>query len=162
MIDLATSVNTPKKAKLVDSPTRDEVPEDEVNITPFYASTPNEQSSSTFYQTLQCELCKQLGPKPAPVEGKEWVPFCIWTLKDPNTSEIVANFSNSTQSLPNKTFEQLTLDKMKGPVERPVIKRRKIDRKAKVITDNEYLEELKAMENGKKKPNKTKVKSQKR
>ena len=42
-------------------------------------------------------------------------------------------------SAENQSFEVLILNKMKGPVEKPVAKRRKIDLTAKVVTDAEYL-----------------------
>ena len=63
-------------------------------------------------------------------------------------------FASSTPK--NKSFEELVLDKMKGPQQKAYVKRKKIDRKTKVITRDEYLEELKQMEHGEKE--KTQVK----
>ena len=52
---------------------------------------------------------------PPNTPGKIWVP--AWTLRE------------------NKSFLELVLDKMKGPTNKPLIKRRKVDRKAAIITN---------------------------
>ena len=65
---------------------------------------------------------------------------------------------NEASSSKNKSFEELVLDKMKGPQEKKYIKRKKVDLKTKVITTSEYLQELKRIEeegNKKKKPKKS-------
>ena len=51
----------------------------------------------------------------------------------------------------NKSFEELVLDKMKGNVDKPAVKRRKVDCTTKIITDAEYLEKLKVMKTKQKK-----------
>ena len=60
---------------------------------------------------------------PAP-EGTEWRP--VWTLL-PKIITPVAN----------KSFDELFLDKVKGPTDKPPQKRRKIDLMTKVITDDQ-------------------------
>ena len=59
---------------------------------------------------------------PPHIAGKTWVP--AWTLRD------------------NKSFSELVLDKMKGSTEKPPVKRRKIKKKTKVITDQVYAQEI--------------------
>ena len=84
--------------------------------------------------TGECNECKKMGPKPPPIQGKVWVRG--WTLIDGPLSPVEKN----------KSFEELVLDKMKGPQEKKIAPRRKIDRKAKAITDQEYLDDLRMME----------------
>ena len=42
----------------------------------------------------------------------------------------------------SKSFEELVLNKMKGPTDKPAVKRRRVDLKTKIVTDAEYLAEL--------------------
>ena len=82
---------------------------------PSCSSTPQLQSE------LRC-YCAELGPMPANIPGKIWVP--AWILRE------------------NKSFSELVLDKMKGPTNKPPTKRRKVDRKTAVISDPEYAKKL--------------------
>ena len=58
---------------------------------------------------------------PSQIPSKTWVP--AWTLTD------------------NKSFSELVLDKMKRPTKKSPVKRGKIDKKTKVITDKVYAQE---------------------
>ena len=91
-------------------------------------STPNDKG-----QACHCDVCKRIGKEPPLIPGKIWVP--VWSLQDPPTIEVT-----------NKSFEEIVLDKIKGPVEKPVKTRRKVHMKTKILTDEEYLAELKFQE----------------
>ena len=67
--------------------------------------------------TFDCNIYKVIGPKPAPVSGYCWVP--PWALQ---------------KDTGDKSFEELVLDKIKGPQEKKQLKQRKIDATTKVIT----------------------------
>ena len=144
--DFATSVSTPKKVKEISASSQDPVASvssqdlvasvssnDPVSSTPVIEKTsesfPAGQCSSaqqSDFDGCKCEVCVYLGPKPTVnVPGKTWV--AAWTLLDAPS---------------NKSFEEMILDKMKGKQEKVVKTRRKIDQKAKVITDPEYLKDL--------------------
>ena len=60
----------------------------------------------------------------------------MWSLQEPK----------SVTPESNKSFEELVLDEMKGPTNKPAVKRRKVDLKAKVVTDASYLKELQRLE----------------
>ena len=83
-----------------------------------------------------CKIRKKIGPKPPAILGKMWV--IGWVLTD-TPKEVV-----------EKIFEEVILDKMKGPTQKEQTKRKKIDREAKVIAEPEHLEEFKKLEEGKK------------
>ena len=70
------------------------------------------------------------------IPGKMWV--IGWALID-TPKEVV-----------KKSFQEVILDKMKGPMQKEQTKRKQIDKEAKVITKPEYLEELEKLEEGKK------------
>ena len=92
--------------------------------------TPSLPVSSSATE-IRCNFCKVLGPKPTViVPGKSWVPVLVWSLQDNHS----------------KSFEELILDKMKGPQEKIVKTRKKIDMKAKVVTVPEYLKDLREKE----------------
>ena len=47
--------------------------------------------------------------------------------------------TNLDESLPHRSFEEVVVSKMKGPsTSKENVKRRRIDRKAKVMTDEEH------------------------
>jgi len=77
-------------------------------------------------------ILKSLGDKPAPVPGFKWV--AQWSLQ------------KDQKSTSNKSFEEIVLDKIKGPQKKETKKRKKVDRETKVITEDEYLEALREME----------------
>ena len=78
-----------------------------------------------------------MGRRPPPVPGFVWV--AQWTLQRTDHA-----LSSTT---PNRSFEEIALDKIKGPQAKDkAVKRKKIDREAKVLTNDKYLESLKAME----------------
>ena len=79
---------------------------------------------------------------PPQIPGKTWVP--AWTLRD------------------NKPFSELVLDKMKGPTEKPPVKRRKMDKKTKVITDEVYAQEIRQMHEKETQKKSTSTKQQKK
>ena len=98
------------------------------------------QCSLSTITSNKCFCEGRLGPKPVTIPGKVWVP--VWSLQDeaPN----IMTSTSSTHS--NKSFEDILLDKIKGPKEKPVKKRRKIDLKTKVISDEAYLAEIEHLE----------------
>jgi len=77
-------------------------------------------------------ILKSLGDKPAPVPGFKWV--AQWSLQ------------KDQKSTSNKSFEEIVLNKIKGPQKKETKKRKKVDRETKVITEDEYLEALREME----------------
>ena len=92
--------------------------------------------SSTPASSSKC-FCGELGPKPqVNLDGYEWFP--TWQLR--LLQEQTPTASNASTKPVDTSFEELVLNKMKGNVENPVVKRRKIDCKAKIITDGEYLQ----------------------
>ena len=90
-----------------------------------------EQLSSTPV-TEVCHNCVELGPVPVTIPGKRWVP--VWSLQREDTAMA-------------KSFDELLLDKMKGPTNKPAAKRKRCDFKTKVVTDETYVAELKRLEN---------------
>ena len=74
--------------------------------------------------------------------GKTWVPAC--TLRD------------------NKSFGELVLDKLKGPTEKSPVKRRKTDKKTKVITDEIYAQEIRQIHEKETQKKSTSTKQQKK
>lgn len=142
MEDMATSVNTPKKTRpeappndsIALTPTNNESINDVPGPSRHQTSTPTSDvpSTSTATPTIDvvctCSICKQLGPKPPPVPGKSWVP--AWTL----------------QTDVNKSFQELVLDKIKGPQEKKPIQRKKVDATTRVITEKQYVEKLENLE----------------
>ena len=62
-------------------------------------STPNVEHTLTDNQE-KCpyDVCTLIGRKPAAIPGKKWVP--MWTIQN---------------SARNRSFEELVLDKIKGP-----------------------------------------------
>ena len=68
---------------------------------------------------------------------------------------VSASNASASRSVPasDSSFEEMILDRMKGPVEKTVVKRRKVDMKTKVITQEDYLETLRTKE----KPSKVKL-----
>ena len=136
MEELAASINTPTKLK---TPERN-TPVAETRNTPIADDNGGEIETALAVSTpvaqtepSLCSECESVGPKPPPIPGKVWVRG--WTL---------INEPKPTSA--NNSFEELVLNKMKGPQEKKVKQRKKIDRKTKVITDAEYLEELKKHE----------------
>ena len=114
---------------------------DVISSTPISTSTsvpgPDIQAKDKdTSSTCKCETCKEIGPKPPPFPGKVWV--AAWALQDPPQRAL-----NTSCASTNKSFEELLLDKINGPQEKAPVKRRKIDRKTKVITSQQYLAHLK-------------------
>lgn len=87
-----------------------------------------------------CYECIKMGPMPPPVAGKIWVRG--WSLID--ASQCLPPASTTPTS--EKSFEDVVLNKMKGPQEKQVKPRKKIDHKTKVITEMEYLAKLKKID----------------
>ena len=159
MEDLTTSINTPNKVR----PEKDkdktlpaaETTNESFNIEPMNSttasnskdtavSTPNlEHAGTASQEKCPCEVCTLIGTKPTAIPGKKWVP--MWTIQ------------NSTG---NKSFEELVLDKIKGPQVKKKTTRRKVDLTAKVTTESTYVEKLKELEAKPKKT--TKKKTQKK
>ena len=83
-----------------------------------------------------CDICKKIGPKPPAILGNMWV--ISWALID------------TPNKVVEKSFEEVTLDKMKGLAQKEQTKGEKIDQEAKMITEPEYLEELEKLEDEKK------------
>ena len=82
---------------------------------------------------------EQRSVEKAPVSRYCWVP--AWTLQ---------------KDTGNKSFEELVLDKIKGPQEKKQVKRRKIDATTKVTTEGKYVQKIRDGEKkGKHKTKKT-------
>ena len=170
MEDLATSIQTPKKLREAEEETtlpEPEITETETQInqsqsstgpsTPALASTPtvsNKGAGSSKAEDCNCDVCVQIGPKPAPIQGKKWVLLLAWTLQP----EILQPETLQPEAA-EKSFQDLVLDKMKGPVEKAKVKRKKIDRKTAIITESSYVDELKRLTNNE---NEKKEKAKKR
>ena len=86
------------------------------------SSTSVEMTSSPMVRNCVCENCKKLGEKPPPIPGKVWTP--VWVPLEIATPK------------ENQSFQEVALDKMKGP------KKDKIHLKTKIISDEKLLEEL--------------------
>ena len=126
--ELMTCQATPKKMKHADVAAND-VPSD---VSPVALPPVPVGQSSPVVSAVNCH-CVALGPMPPLIPGKVWTP--VWTLQDP-----VAATSQTS-------FEEIVLDKIKGPRDAmPPVKRRKIDSKTKIITDEQYLAKILASE----------------
>ena len=141
--DLATAVFTPLKAR-VPSPPRAEETIVQGAIETTQSATGSASQSTPASSTTICK-CDMLGPLPyTPPPGFHWKPR--WELtKDsfsPNTSMPCSS---------NKSFEEILLDKIKPSVEKPKVKRSKVDLMAKLVTHDEYLQALKEKEEQKSK-----------
>ena len=141
ILPVASASNTPTLpgASSSNTPTLPGASSSNTGILPDVASCtssiPGPSSSTPSLGNVSvtgCENCRMLGPKPnLIIPGKVLVPVCVWTLQDEQ----------------NKSFEELILDKMKGPQPKTEQStRRKIDLKTKVITDPQYLKALKEKE----------------
>ena len=137
MEDLALSINTPTKAKPQNTDQTPVRPESNTNLATA-AATP------VLAEVGKC-FCAVLGQMPsAEVAGFEWFP--TWQLRPKQATSTPLGSSSTTpqlQSSGNKSFEEIVLDKMKGKVDKPPVKRRKVDCTTKIITDQEYLKKLK-------------------
>ena len=158
MEDLSTTVVTPTKGKLSEPEIEHSFAEDQ-NHSECIAG-PSSQLQGTLLlsinekkilvptdtstpQPLKCPCySSELGPMPPQIPGKTWVP--AWTLRD------------------NKPFSELVLDKMKEPTEKPPVKRRKMDKKTKVITDEVYAQEIRQMHEKETQKKSTSTKQQKK
>ena len=138
--DLATSINTQQKFKPPEetgtSLTLASANESIKSSTPNLPSSSQKEvstcssaiiaaSSTHESMTCDCNMYKVIGPKPAPVRGYCWI--LEWTLQK-DTVE--------------KSFEELALDKIKGPHEKKQVKRRNVDATTKVITEEKYVEKI--------------------
>ena len=146
---MATAVNTPKKQlPITDVQTESDQSEASRIDTPRQPTPQLQQATSSTPNNLEncncdlAQLAKKLGPMPPPLPGKVWVPG--WCLQD---------------ELGNKSFDELLLDRIKGPTTGEAAKkRRKVHMKTKIITDNELLEELKQHEREEKEKEEQKLK----
>lgn len=97
------------------------------------------------------QICWHLLPeKPThEIPGHEWYPMTVWQLRPtslpatstpkPGTSSEESTFSEKSGNVTSsseKTLGKLILQKMKGNVDKPKAKRRKVDFSTKVITDD--------------------------
>ena len=166
---LSTAINTPQKSKLLSSLNESAAADfkatekvtNEINngnidfmvqainqeleavsdssVAQKHTIKPSCSSTPQLHSEFQC-YCAELRTMPPSIPGKIWVP--AWTLRG------------------NKSFSELVLDKMKGPINKPPTKRRKMDRKTAVITDPEYAEKLrKIKEKGESKKQKKAIKT---
>ena len=129
---MATAVNTPRKqppSQPAGSETVDTPPTN--SLIHQASSTPVINAENSIECNCElAQLAKRLGPMPPPLPGKVWVPG--WCMQDAPA---------------NRSFDELFLDKIKGPTSgEGVKKRKKVHMKTKLITDTELLEELKAHE----------------
>ena len=129
MEELATSISTPMKFKPIPTEKEIEYHRTATSTTVQPTSTPitselvatnsaaPSSSAPTNFPNCSCEICMQIGPKPPAYPGKkEWVP--AWALQDLSVSR-------------NKSFEELVLDKIKGPQDKAPVKRKKDRQKDK-------------------------------
>ena len=113
MDDLATSINTPQNFKPLQETgasltfsSRNETVKSSMPNLPSNSQKEISTGSSTIItasstresMTCDCNMCKVIGPMPAPVSGYCWV--SAWTLRKDTGDE---------------SFEELVLDKIKGP-----------------------------------------------
>ena len=169
MEQFATSIHTPQKAQPPPKDSTDNNDGDHVSIsTPVATSTPGPSTepasvtpvqSPTIGNECDCHNCKVLGPAPSPVPNRLWVPY--WGLQESTARSTPTSEVGGTSRQSSKDFEELVLDKMKGPTDKPAVKRRKVDLKTKIVTDAEYLAELHRLkeEEGRKKEKKKKAKT---
>lgn len=138
--DMAMSVHTPQKlqksvaaANLGDANlTQTESPHSIQASISFDVQTSDTSTPSTSKCDCQLnEILNKLGRQPPPVAGRIWVPG--WTLVD----------TAMVKKCAEKSFEEEFLDKVKGPVEKPPVKRWKVDLKTKVVSKMEYFTALK-------------------
>ena len=135
---MATSISTPVKAKAQCS-TADGSTEQDVIQTVQLAETLKSTPVLPSVNVASCN-CIELGPVPhAPPPGFRWKPR--WELVKDDFSPNVSIASSS-----NKSFEEVILDKIKPAVEKPKVKRTKVDLMAKLVTHDEYLQALKEKE----------------
>ena len=137
--DAALSVHTPQKMKCANESSETLMP------TPVEPAQQPQTSSTQSYYLFQrnqrhnhlvlaviTNLHKfghKLGQMPTvKVPGKVWVPG--WCLQDEPAKS-------------DKSLEEIILDKMKGKSSNPAAKRRKVDLKTKVISNEELLNDLK-------------------
>ena len=119
-IDLPVAVTTPTS---VTTPT-------------FQVDVASQQSTSYNTQVIHDDmLMKHLGSYPyeAPA-GFHWVP---------NGWKLVPSNQSTPLNTRNKSFEEVFLDKVKGPVTKPKGKRMKLDLRGKIITQAGLLNKLK-------------------
>ena len=139
MEDLAMATSTPKKLNPVAelSELSENIPD--ISQQPNAVTTPSitnlvgASTSTPMDINCSCTVCKQLGAPPKVEPGKICIP--VWSVQN-------APPVKNTE----KSFEEAILDRMKGPVDKPVAKRRKVHMKTKIITDENYLAELKMHE----------------
>ena len=132
MEDLATSVHTPSKVKpsessIVTVEVIDATPMPSANvsldndttlaITAITAAV-EQLSSPPVTEVCHCLNCVELGPVPVTIPGKGWVP--VWSLQRQDTA--------MAKPTSNKSFDELLLDKMKGPTNKPAAKRKRCDK----------------------------------
>ena len=133
MDELATSINTPQKIKPTESSNISAPATPALPATPL--TTPIQiqhlTSTSTPSEICHCKNCQLLGPEPVTIPGKTWIP--VWTLQDEKPSH-------------SKSFDEIVLDKMKGPTEKPIVNRKKCDFKTKIVTDSSYVDEIKRLD----------------
>ena len=103
---------------------------------PAITAAVEQLSSTPVTEVCHCLNCVELGPVPVTIPGKRWVP--VWSLQRQDTA--------MAKPTSNKSFDELLLDKMKGPTNKPAAKRKRCDFKTKVVTDKTYVDELKRLE----------------
>ena len=158
MEDLSTAVVTPTKGKFPEPEIDHSFAEDQ-NHSECIAALSSQLQSTSLLSTNEKKLlvpmdtsthqplkspcyCSELGPMPPEILDETWVP--AWTLRD------------------NKSFGELVLDKLKGPTEKPPVKRRKTDKKTKLITDEVYAQEIRQIHEKETQKKSTSTKQQKK
>ena len=155
MEELATAIETPRKIRetaapsslentIVDEdqptpsassgsqlnmPTATSTPQEGISCD--VESAPNIQPVQDFDSNCLCKVCKQLGKPPRVEPGNICIP--VWSVQKCAPQREIS-------------FEMAILNRMKGPADKPVAKRRKVHMKTKVLTDEEYVAELKRLE----------------
>lgn len=126
-----------------------------VSSAPVANSTKKSTLSSSAENSDSSFLTKYLGDYPyeAP-SGFHWIPNG-WKLEP--IGNVSTSRTKSGGSPKNKSFEELYLDKIKGPVNRPKVKRMKLDLRGKVITQVDLLEELQSKKKEKEEREKRKI-----
>ena len=155
--DLATGISLRKLTPRKQSP-RKSTPKKTPVKPPLPCSSQHVSDEQVGVGSCTCWIAKSIVPVPGPAPpGYSWVPS--WSCQPvgnetlPTCASESAN--KSAEGSANRSFEELILEKMKGPVVKPKKQRRKIDLMTKVITNDEYLQTIRQKEEPPKKKKKT-------
>ena len=148
MIALATSVETPRKEPQTETTKSRKLPPKKITF------NANQQTTSTPNSSFQCHYTLPI-PGPPP-KGFVWKPR--WELVPENLNAFPQEETAPPEPALKKSFEELSLEKIKGPTDRaPAPRRMKVDLTAKIITIKECLDAIERAEGKKKLTKKTQL-----